>query len=133
MAAFLTSICRAVWGDELNTVEIHFQHADSPCEGDYENLFRCPVRFNSEASAILLTRSDVDKPLLAANRELARAYDKILADFLKKLRKDGLITRVKTAVAEELPSGSPSREDALLHQREQMLDAIDLAILVQHA
>jgi AraC-like DNA-binding protein len=72
----------------------------SPC--------RCPVTFDAEESAILFSRADVDRPLPASNKELARANDKILADFLKKLRKDDLITRVKTAIAEELPSGSPS-------------------------
>jgi AraC-like DNA-binding protein len=66
------------------------------------------VRFDAEVSAILLARADVDRPLPAANRGLARANDRILTDFLKNLPKDDLVTRVKTAIAEDLPSGSPS-------------------------
>ena len=73
--------------------------------------FRCPVTFDSDDSAILFTRADVDRPLPASNRELARANDQILSDFLNRLREDDLITRVKTAIAEDLPSGSPSDDE----------------------
>lgn len=85
-------------------------HAEPPCRGDYYGFFRCPVRFDSQASAILFARAEVDRPLPASNKELARANDQILTDFLNKLRKDDLVTRAKTAIAEELPSGSPTDE-----------------------
>jgi len=109
--AVIAKMCRAICCQDLNPVEVRFQHSAPKCTDDYDAYFRCPVHFDSERSAILFTGSDVDKPLPTGNRELARANDKILADFLKKLRKDDLITRVKTAVAEELPSGSPSDEE----------------------
>ncbi len=51
-----------------------------------------------------------DRPLPAPNRELAPANDQILAAFLAKLQGDDLVTRVKKAIANELPSGSPSEE-----------------------
>lgn len=108
MWAFVTSLCRASCGDKLDPVEVRFLHSEPSCKGDYYGFFRCPVRFDSEASAILFARSHVDRPLPAANRELARANDKILTDFLSKLRVDDLSTRVKTAIAKDLPSGSPS-------------------------
>ena len=106
--ATIASMCRAVYGEDLDPVEVRFQHSAPSCKGDYYGFFRCPVRFASDASAILFSRADVDRPLPAANRELAQANDRILTDFLSKLRKDDLITRVKTAIAEDLPSGSPS-------------------------
>ncbi len=108
MWAFLTSLCRASCGDKLDPVEVRILHSEPSCKGDYYGFFRCPVRFDSNASEILFARSDVDRPLPAANRELARANDRILTDFLDKLRVDDLITRVKTAIANELPSGTPS-------------------------
>jgi AraC-like DNA-binding protein len=106
--ATVASMCRAVYGEDLDPIEVRIRHSAPSCKGDHYGFFRCPVHFDSDASAILFSRADVDRRLPAANRELARANDKILADFLKKLRKDDLIARVKTAIAEEPPSGSPS-------------------------
>ena len=109
--AVIMSMCRTVYGEDLDPVEVRFQHNTPSCKGDYYGFFRCPVRFDAVASAILFARADVDHPLPAANRELAQANDRILTDFLNKLRKDDLVTRVKTAIAEELPSGMPSDEE----------------------
>jgi AraC-like DNA-binding protein len=109
--AVITSICRAAFGDELNPAEVRFQHDAPKCQGDYFAYFRCPVTFDSDTSAIRFACTDLDRPLPAANRELARANDQILTDFLNKLRKDDLITRVKTAIADDLPSGSPSDDE----------------------
>lgn len=106
--AVILSMCRAAYGEELNPAEVRFQHSAPKCTGDYYAFFRCPVHFGTEASAILFARADVDRPLPASNKELALANDRILTDFLKKLHQDNLLTRVKTAIAEELPSGAPS-------------------------
>ena len=82
------------------------------CEAHYLGFSRCPVHFDAEASAILFACADVDRPLPAANRELEQANDPILIGFLDKLHEDDLVTRVKTAIVEELPSGSP-RDDMI--------------------
>lgn len=103
--ALVMSLCRASYGEKLDPVEVRFKHPESHCKGDYYSLFHCPVRFDSEESAILFSRADVDHPLPSANRELARANDQILSAFLAKLTEDDLITRVKLAIVDGLPSG----------------------------
>ncbi len=108
--AFVTSLCRASANEKLNPVEVRFQHQELACRGDYYGFFRCPVIFNTEKSAVMFACPDVDRPLPAPNRELARANDPVLVRFLSKLRDDNLITRVKKAIADELPSGAPSIE-----------------------
>jgi AraC-like DNA-binding protein len=108
--AVITSMCRLAFGEELNPAEVRFRHSALKCTGDYYAFFRCPVIFDAEASAILFARADVDRPLPASNKELARANDQVLTDFLNKLHKDDLVTRVKTAIADELPSGTPSAD-----------------------
>lgn len=108
--AWIVGFCRIAAGPSLDPAEVRLLHPEVPCKGDYFGFFRCPVRFNADTSAILFSCTDLDRPLPAANRELARANDQILTDFLNKLHKDDLITRVKSAIAEELPSGSPTDE-----------------------
>jgi AraC-like DNA-binding protein len=109
--AVITSMCRVAYGEELNPAEVRFRHSAPKCTGDYYAYFRCPVTFDADTSAILFARADVDRPLPASNKELARANDQILSDFLNKLGKDDLVTRVKTAIADGLPSGSPSDDE----------------------
>ncbi len=108
--AFVTSLCRSAYGEILNPVLVRFQHPKLPCQQAYHSFFRCPVLFNAKRSTIVFTSADVDRPLPAPNRELAQANDRILAAFLAQLRGKDLITRVKTAITHELPSGSPSDE-----------------------
>lgn len=58
----------------------------------------------------MFARTDVDRPLPAPNRELAKANDRILSNFLADLQQEDLTSRVKTAISNELPSGTPSDE-----------------------
>ena len=106
--ALITSMCRASYGEILDPVEVRFQHPERSCKGDYYGLFRCPVRFDSKVSEIVFSRADVDRPLPAANRELAQANDRILSSYLANLTDDDLITRVKLAIVDGLPSGQSS-------------------------
>jgi AraC-like DNA-binding protein len=108
--AFVTSLCRASYGDKLKPVEVQFQHQGLSCPQDYDNFFHCPVLFNAVGSVIVFARVDLDRPLPAPNLELAQTNDQILATFRAQLQGDDLISRVKTAIAHELPSGSPSDE-----------------------
>jgi len=108
--ALITDMCRTSYGEQLDPLEVRFQRPEPSCKGDFYGFFRCPLIFGTEASALVLSSAVVDRPLPAANRELARANDQILTGFLSKLTDDDLITRVKTAIVQELPSGSPNDE-----------------------
>jgi len=48
------------------------------------------------------------RPLPAVNRELARANDRILADFSRSLSESSFASRVRKAIMEGLSSGKPS-------------------------
>jgi AraC-like DNA-binding protein len=106
--AYVMGFCRSSYGPELNPVEVRLLHAEPSCRSDYFRFFRCPVHFASATSEVVFSSSDLDRQLPAGNRELAMANDRILSDFLRVLDAPDLITRVKTAIAEALPSGTPS-------------------------
>ena len=85
--------------------------AEPPCVGDYYGLFRCPVHFDAPATSLTFSAAVLELPLPARNRELARLNDQVLTALLAKLKQDDLISRVKVAIVERLPSGVPSAED----------------------
>ncbi len=108
--SWIIRVCRSAAGEQLSPVEVRFMHPDVGCSGRYERLFRCPVRYDCDASTLLFDGDEIERPLPAANRELASYNDRLLADFLNKLRQDDILARVKTAIVGELPSGTPSDE-----------------------
>ena len=53
---------------------------------------------------------EAERPFTAANHELARANDSVMANFVSSFQKDNLVLKVKSAIIEELPSGEPAEE-----------------------
>ncbi len=113
--SWIISVCRGAAGKGLAPVEVRFMHSDVGCGLRYQKTFRCPIRYDCDASTLLFDRADIDRPLPAANRELAGYNDRLLTDFLNKLHRDDLLARVKTAIVEALASGLPS-DEAIAHR-----------------
>jgi AraC-like DNA-binding protein len=108
--SWIIGVCRSAAGEQLAPLEVRFKHPDMGCSRPYERFFRCPIRYDCIASTLLFDRAEIERPLPAANRELARYNDRLLTNFLNKLHRDDLVGRVKTAIVDELPSGTPSDE-----------------------
>lgn len=73
----------------------------------FERLFRAPIQFSADENAVYLDGHLLDMPLEGANPELARHNDEIVQRYLARLRQDDVVTRVRTALIELLPSGEP--------------------------
>lgn len=108
--AIVLGLCRAAYGPGCDPLEVAFTHAAPACQGDYFGLFRCPVHFNAPVAQLVFDRALVERPLPASNRELARANDAILGSYIDQLATDDIISRVKAAILDHLPSGSPGAE-----------------------
>jgi AraC-like DNA-binding protein len=106
--AVIVDMCRASYMEPLDPLEVSLMRPRPECAQDYVDLFRCPVRFGAAIPAILFPSSAMDRLLPARNRELARNNDRVLSGLHAALRKDVLIERVKSALIDELPSGTPS-------------------------
>jgi len=105
--AVVLGLCRASHGGDFNPAEVSFTHPAPRCRGDYFGLFRCPIRFDAEAAEFVVDRAVAEAPLPTANRELAFANDAILAAYVGELSNADIISRVKAAIVEHLPSGAP--------------------------
>lgn len=108
--AVVLGLCRAAHGPGFSPLDIAFTHPAPPCRAGYFGLFRCPVRFGAPVSEMVLDRAEAEAPLPAASRELALANEALLADYLTALTTPDIVSRVKAAIVERLPSGAPSAE-----------------------
>lgn len=108
--AALTAVCRSIYDGPLDPLELSLEQAAPPCQDRIAAFFRCPIRFGAFASSLAFDSVAADRPLVNANRELALANDRIAAQYLAGLRRDDVVSGVKAAVTDHLPSGTPSHE-----------------------
>jgi len=109
--AVLVEMCRMGLDKELDPVEIAFTYPEPKSTGEYFGVFRCPVKFSQPVSRISLNMADAVRPFTASNRELAINSNQIVESMMKDLTQSDIISQVKRAIIEQLPSGTPSEED----------------------
>lgn len=107
-AAIILDLCRRAVADPLDPVEVRYTSSKPASIAAHEKLLRCRLVFDADEWCLAFREADADRPFLASNRELALSNDHVLETVLQSLRQDDLVSRVKRAMVEELPSGTPS-------------------------
>lgn len=111
-AAILADLSRSSASGALDPLQVEFTYPEPADTRRHQELFRCRMVFGAPQWRMSWRLADAERAFVADNRDLARANDQILDRMVKSLRPDTLIARVKRAVIDELPSGTPT-EDAV--------------------
>ena len=109
--SIVVNLCRLGLDKSLDPIEVAFTYPEPKAVGDHFGLFRCPLKFSQPISKIAFDIADVKRPFSSANRDLAISSDQILEGMMKDLKKSDLISQVKKAIVDELPSGTPNEEE----------------------
>lgn len=83
-----TTVTLARWianRHDLSPRWVAFRHAKPAEAKEYESLFRCPVHFGAEETAIAVDASYLSLPLPHANPQLHRIMDDLCAQLVKQL------------------------------------------------
>lgn len=108
-SALIVRMCRGLLGRrDFSPRLLRLQRAAPHNRAAFERLFRAPIQFSAGENAVYLDNHVLDLPLEGANPELARHNDEIVQRYLARLHKDDVVTRVRTALTELLPTGEPS-------------------------
>lgn len=107
-AAVMVDLCRKAVDGPLDPVEVRYTCPRPASTAAQEEMFRCRLAFDADEWCLAFRASDAARPFLASNRELAQCNDRVLEEVLQSLRQDDLVSRVKRAMVDELPSGTPS-------------------------
>ena len=97
------------WDQDMQMIGMHFQHSPPSDLTTYEDVFRCPVYFNSERNVMEVPRSLMEHPMpqpnpaLVANIKLS--MDRDLAELNKPLSASREVSQTIRAI---LIQGSPS-------------------------
>lgn len=105
--AVVLDACRRIYGADLDPLEVSFWHSEPKSAIDeFLAYFRCPLRFGESVARMTFPAEVLDRPLPAANRELALANDRTLIDYFARLHREDIISRTKSAISDYLPSGN---------------------------
>jgi AraC-like DNA-binding protein len=108
--SILVDMCRLGLDSSFNPAEIAFTYPEPQDTGHHVAMFRCPVKFSQPISSISLHRADARRPFTAANRDLAVSGDQILQGMINDLTSSDIISKVKKAIIDNLPSGTPDQD-----------------------
>ena len=119
MEAITACIIRAArfLGDQsISPCEVRLMRPEAPRSSRFESFFRCPVRYGSDHYRTTFDAAVVSRPLGSTSVDLARAADRLSAEYVERVRKAGAVAeQVRDAVeallgvAEPTPSAVASR------------------------
>lgn len=101
---------RAWTGHDVTPEEVCFEHAAPEDTARYEEVFRCPIRFEQSASSIRFAREVLELPLRNAERDLCEYLDGSAEDALARLPRGDLADLVYRALSASLARGDSSIE-----------------------
>lgn len=110
--ASVTSISRQVASQDFSPIEVHFKHAPRGSTLSHEKYFGCPVNFQSEMDAILVSSDALSQPNRLGDEGISAFLLGFLDEELKKFGSEqSLPQKVKRVIAQLLSDGLPNMSD----------------------
>lgn len=104
--AIMTRFCRIIAGKEFAPARVCFKQ-DEPANTAYHyELFRCPIVFNCDSTALVMRQEDMDRRLTGSNAELATLNEHIVIKYLAHSEKQDIVNQVKAAIIDGLSNGA---------------------------
>jgi len=107
--ALLTLRARQLTGVALVAREIRFAHRAPSDTTPHDELFRCPVRFETATSELVFDAKELTLPIRSANAGVNRILERYMAQSLEHLPKnESFVEHVRAAVSRALHGGPPT-------------------------
>jgi AraC-like DNA-binding protein len=107
----------AAISDEVSTASfqasaVYFRHAAPVSTAAHEQHFGCPVHFDTEMDALLVSHELMQTPNRLGDPDIVRFFDAHLDDEISKLRDDSTLERrVRASISQALSQGIPTLSD----------------------
>lgn len=105
------SFSRWIVGEQLQPWEVHLQHGKPGDDAAYRAFFQAPIIYDSARNAIVFRKVDLERPILAADEELASMLDSVANRYLEKRMSGRMAVRVRDLLIGSLPNGTVSKTD----------------------
>jgi AraC-like DNA-binding protein len=106
--ASIHAISREVATKDFHPLEVHFKHSAPAVVADHQRYFECPVFFDSDRDALLVSVDTLNTPNFLGDESLSQFFDTHLEGELSKLTDDNSVEqRIKIYVSRNLSEGIP--------------------------
>lgn len=108
-ALVIVRVCRTLLGRDHAPLALRLARPAPADPAPFERAFRTRIRFGAAENALDLDAATLDLPIEGAHPELARASEALAARYLERREEGDIVTRVREALALQLPAGEPSQ------------------------
>lgn len=105
----LLSFCRWVTNRDLRPLAFEMRFPPPADLQPYKDAFKCPLRFNAPANALLFAPADLTLPLPTAHGLLAEVHERVASEHLERLDHAPTSHRARAVIIKHLPDGEPRR------------------------
>lgn len=99
-------------GKNIKLKEAHFRHAAPGDLSEYNRIFGCPLKFNSDINGIVFNKLLVEYPTLQPNNNLLLIFEQLSRKIIEKNSKhDSYTYNVKRIIIKSLDGNAPTIEE----------------------
>lgn len=114
--ASIVSISRQVSHDGFTPLSVHLKHPAPEHVDDHEDYFGCPIHFDSDRDALLVSHESLKRPNQLGDDGISQFFDTHLDAELSRLDdNDALDQRVRIQVSRSLSEGVPTISEVAQH------------------
>lgn len=107
---------RVLSGQDVRPIRACFSHPEPEWRSEYDDLFQCPLEFESDRTALLLRQRDLDLRVRHADSLLEGHFLRLAEAVLGRLDGNASMSRrVSETLLEWLPQGEPRVADVARH------------------
>jgi AraC-like DNA-binding protein len=103
--AVLVGLCRLSTDAGFAPLALHLRRPEPACASEFYGLFKAPITFAASRDVVVFRREDMYRPLPTGNKELARANEQVITDYLQRLDATNLAGHVRIRLLDSLSSG----------------------------
>ena len=114
--ASILTISQEVSPAAIQPIAVYFKHAAPESITDHETYFGCPVHFNADRDALLISNESLQTPNKLGDESISKFFQSHLETELSKLEDDtALDQQIRHYVTQSLSEGIPMLSDVAHH------------------
>jgi AraC-like DNA-binding protein len=106
----LLKLCDAVAKNPVRPIRVSLTVPSGSRKSRYEELFQCPIEYDSDQDIYVFDAADLDEPLTGSIPEVATATDRIAERYIESLDESRVSTSVRQLLVQMLPSGKADQD-----------------------
>lgn len=110
-AALSVRLCRTLKDRTFNPIALELRRSPPADPAPFLRYFRVMPAFNAPRDALSFDRESFEARLPTGNAELAHANDAVIAAQLARLEQNGISSRLRKLLLDQLPLGEPSQKE----------------------